>query len=99
MMDWVIALKVGLFTVSLLVLLLLLVHFSVKKQARPRAMNLPKAERRTVEAGGQREVKPTDVGGGPPLHRFQPDHPEMEIEPVSPFSRENTQESSKNEEN
>lgn len=98
-MDWVIALKVGLFVGSMLILLLLLVHFSARKPARPRAMNLPKAERKRVVVGEQRAVMPTDVGGGPPLRRFQPDHPEMEIAPVSPFSSENTQEISKNEEN
>lgn len=95
-MDWVTALKVGLFVVSLLILLLLLVHFSARKPARPRAMNLPKAERKVLL---EEEVRETDTGGGPPLRRFQPDHPEMEIAPVSPFSSENTQEISKNEEN
>lgn len=96
MMDWVIALKVGLFVGSMLILLLLLVHFSARKPARPRAMNLPKAERKVPL---KEEVRETDTGGGPPLQRFQPDHPEMEIAPVSPFSRENTQEIRKNEEN
>lgn len=98
-MDWVIAVKVGLFGASLLALLLLLVYFSVKKPARPRAMNLPKAEKKVIIGRPQPAERPTDTGGGPPLHRFQPDHPEREITPISPFSGENTKESSKNEEN
>lgn len=96
MMDWVIALKVGLFIASLLVLLLAMVHFSVKKPPRPRAMNLPKYEKKVATSD---EVRAPDVGGGPVLHRFDPDHPELAIDPVSPFSRENTQENGLNEQN
>lgn len=98
-MDWVIALKVGLFIASLLVLILVMVHFSVKKPPKPRAMNLPKYEKRVIIGRPQPAERPIDTGGGPTLQRFQPDHPERDITPISPFSSENTQENTKNDEN
>lgn len=98
-MDWVIAVKVGLFVGSLLILLLLLVHLSPKKPAKPRAMNLPKAEKKVIIGRPQPAERPIDTGGGPPLHRFQPDHPERDISPISPFSGENAQEVGRNDEN
>lgn len=66
---------------------------------RPRPMNLPKYEKKAIPGRPEPVRGVTDTAGGPPLQRFQPDRPEMDITPISPFSSENVQENSKNDEN